>query len=826
MSKRKWHRDLAALAVLVLAALYFFRKAVLFRGVLFLDDLTTLTYPYWHYVAGYVREGGFPLWCPHLFCGYPLVGNIQFGPFYPVNWAFFLTLPTPVALNLAIPAHYLMGAFFMFLYMRSLGTRRGPSVLAALAFVFNGFMLVYHVAPHGVATMIWLPLILCLVQKAQTSGRWRYTLLGGLAMGMQFLAGHFQHSLYIVFALFVCFASDCVGRLTRGRSRRGTLRRCVMTWLIVGAVSLCVFGIQLLPTWELVQLAARSDLTYEHFVQNPRPCLTARRAVEMVLPDFFGTMRTGSVFTYPTYVGVVVMIFAAFAMLCRRDRWTRQHLVLAGLALALAVGPAPLYKALFRFVPGFSMFKDPMRAMFLFIFAASALSGLGLDLLLDAKVFAQRGYRVAVASLLVTLGALSLFALYCVVTTERVPPGESGASIMTGDAYRRHYLGRRLPDFVCFLVLWIGTLIAIGLYRRRKLGRMAFAGVSVGLLLLSLMYYGRNLVPVADEGIHTRVPPLIEQLRAAAPARVLRCLTNEPYLEMTKLYWSGWPFSTDADVVRAGDGLRENIGLRFRLADSFGFSSLPLRRYLELRNGRLDVDPVFDPHLRRPVTNRNLLKLLNCKYLVTSQSLRRVAEGSGCSVEEAAQFVSRYRPYRSSTAMLDDGNRLYRSQDAMARAVLVHDVTVQHDRAQALASIKNPAFDPLHEVILDEELRPRLDASPAGIRLQPESLSPSRMVVEDIEATEDGVLVLMDTYYPGWRAYVDGQPAPIHLANYLFRAVHLPGRDEPRPRQVLLTYEPLSFKLGLLISAVTLALIEAVLVAAALRGKRNRTLAQ
>jgi uncharacterized membrane protein YfhO len=63
-----------------------------------------------------------------------------------------------------------------------------------------------------------------------------------------------------------------------------------------------------------------------------------------------------------------------------------------------------------------------------------------------------------------------------------------------------------------------------------------------------------------------------------------------------------------------------------------------------------------------------------------------------------------------------------------------------------------------------------------------------------------GFLVLTDLYHRGWRARVDGQPAPVYLANFLFRAVSLP----PGPHTVDLVFDPLSIRVGLAISVATL----------------------
>ncbi len=58
-------------------------------------------------------------------------------------------------------------------------------------------------------------------------------------------------------------------------------------------------------------------------------------------------------------------------------------------------------------------------------------------------------------------------------------------------------------------------------------------------------------------------------------------------------------------------------------------------------------------------------------------------------------------------------------------------------------------------------------------------------------------------WYPGWRATVDGAPAPLLRANYAFRAVRL----EPGQHQVHLTFAPRSWRLGLAISGLTLLVL-------------------
>jgi len=69
----------------------------------------------------------------------------------------------------------------------------------------------------------------------------------------------------------------------------------------------------------------------------------------------------------------------------------------------------------------------------------------------------------------------------------------------------------------------------------------------------------------------------------------------------------------------------------------------------------------------------------------------------------------------------------------------------------------------------------------------------------------DGFLFTSEIYYPGWKAYVDGKESKIYQANYVFRAVYL----TPGSHTVVFKYAPLSFKIGLCVSLLTLLFIGA-----------------
>lgn len=69
-------------------------------------------------------------------------------------------------------------------------------------------------------------------------------------------------------------------------------------------------------------------------------------------------------------------------------------------------------------------------------------------------------------------------------------------------------------------------------------------------------------------------------------------------------------------------------------------------------------------------------------------------------------------------------------------------------------------------------------------------------IVCEVEAPTDGYLVLLDSYYPGWKARVDGADAPVLRANYAFRGAAVPAGTH----RVEFRYRPTSFYAGLGIS--------------------------
>ena len=93
----------------------------------------------------------------------------------------------------------------------------------------------------------------------------------------------------------------------------------------------------------------------------------------------------------------------------------------------------------------------------------------------------------------------------------------------------------------------------------------------------------------------------------------------------------------------------------------------------------------------------------------------------------------------------------------------------------------------------------------------------------EIELSNDGAepirrdrwLVLTDTYFPGWRASIDGAATPIYRANGVYRAVRVPAGA----RQATFAYTPRSLRVGSWVSSISLIASIAIPLAARARGR-------
>ena len=149
----------------------------------------------------------------------------------------------------------------------------------------------------------------------------------------------------------------------------------------------------------------------------------------------------------------------------------------------------------------------------------------------------------------------------------------------------------------------------------------------------------------------------------------------------------------------------------------------------------------------------------------------------------------------------DQDIQIYQNENVLPRAFLVYDIVNVSSFDGAMDSLSNLKLD-THRIAVVENLPNELANTINGENqpMQPVAgnaklLSSGELNVE-VNTKSPGLLVVTDQYYPGWQAYIDGEPTPIYAVDGIFRGVFL----EEGVHKIEFKYRPLSFIIGALVS--------------------------
>jgi len=148
---------------------------------------------------------------------------------------------------------------------------------------------------------------------------------------------------------------------------------------------------------------------------------------------------------------------------------------------------------------------------------------------------------------------------------------------------------------------------------------------------------------------------------------------------------------------------------------------------------------------------------------------------------------------------------VYWLNGTVSRAYFASGLKSVSSPQQSLEKLLSPDFPYTNSLILeDPAVAGRAAVAGAGTARILEYQN--QRVLCEVEAGSPGYLVLLDSYYPGWRAYVDGKEVKILAANYAFRAVEVRAGKH----RVEFRYRPRSFYAGLGVTCLAIAFGTAV----------------
>lgn len=311
----------------------------------------------------------------------------------------------------------------------------------------------------------------------------------------------------------------------------------------------------------------------------------------------------------------------------------------------------------------------------------------------------------------------------------------------------------------------MGLVVLLLLFKAGRLRRSLFEILLVALVFFDLSSAHRSyLFPLTPEVISHR--PAVIEAAAEEPARLFYN-HDLSYLHPSSYQFSHRPFAETVASVFAA--LMPNTGV-FRGFDYMqeldALGRKPYDWFLKVAN-KLPPKDLY-----------RLLGILNVKHIV---SLQPLPPGD-------LTLVHHYPEYPAW---------LYRIDRWVPRAYIVPKIVVIQDPRESLTRLASAGFDPLGEVVVEEMLEL---TGPQKFRSQAELLNyTNRQAIIHASLNHPGVLVLADSFYPGWRVYVDGREEKILRANFFFRGVLLPSGEH----RVEFKYQPRWFTIGLYVSLAT-----------------------
>jgi hypothetical protein len=620
--------DVLAVAALILLTIAFFWKMVFTGLILPRGDVFAYFYPYWQYRDVVLRTGHLPLWNPYLFMGAPFLANSQAGVLYPLNWP-MVWLEVTSAVKAAIVLHVALAAAGMYFFSRrTLSLSLLGATLAASTLAFGGYLTAQVEHINQLQGLAWLPWLFWLWDELIARRHIRALFWLGLVLALQLLAGHTQSAFISGVGLGAWALWHAVSRTpaTEGQhSRFPKLHMKIWPMAALAAAALLALGsaaAQLLPTLELTRLSNRSSgLPFDEAVSfSLRPWIAGRA----LLPSYDPTPLFSE---YIGYIGIAALLLALIgAWTRRRDKTTQGLIGLAALGLFLALGAYnPVYWALVKIIPGFSLFRAPARWMILWAFGAAGLAGAGLDVLAGGLDALGRPLRLARMGWL-SLAILGLAAL-------------AFAASLAADNVQ----GATRPGTL-ELVLWavaLGAAYAVigwmlgGTPRSQQTGPTILAALAVLELFLAARSLPYN--HLSDPAAWTSQRPAISTLLAAEqgqspPARFLSLSDTlfDPgdLRELKATYGRYLPEDSVFDFVVATkekEILAPNLPLAWDIPAMDGFDGgvLPTRSYTRFTSLFLDGSKISpDGRLREnlsAVPDLRWLSLANTGWIITDK---------------------------------------------------------------------------------------------------------------------------------------------------------------------------------------------------------------
>ncbi|MCP5120626.1 MAG: hypothetical protein GY953_58275, partial [bacterium] len=339
-------------------------------------DAVDVHYSAQKYFSDAVRAGKLPHWTPYIYSGFPFLADPQTAAWYPLHWPFFLAGVTPKAVQLELLLHCLIALFGTYLLVREYFPRREVAALAAGIYAFSGYFAGHSSDIGNFGAAAWLPLLLLLLRRSILTRRAEWMALAGLLVGLSALLGHFQTTLYSMFAA----GMFCLAHAIEDRKR---LVRALAAPAVASVIGLLIAAVLVLPGLELTGESIRGAMRFSGETNAP---IVPSSLATLLLPNALGAIEgpyegPADITQFYFYAGFLLLPLVAFG--CRKSIVLIPAVALIVPALWYGLGPSGGLYHLLSALPGFANVRAPVQIWFVVALGLALLAAAGFSALLE-----------------------------------------------------------------------------------------------------------------------------------------------------------------------------------------------------------------------------------------------------------------------------------------------------------------------------------------------------------------------------------------------------------------------------------------------------------
>lgn len=713
-----------------------------------LSDAVSLYYPFKSLTADLLKKGELPLWNSYMFGGYPLLANVQAGLLFPTI-IFYLIFSAPYAWTLQVMSQPFLASIFMYLLLRHFKLGRLPSVFGSIVYGFGGSTILWIQWNTQATTSLFLPILILLQDKYLTLRSVKWGALLSFFICLQILAGYLPvlPFTFIALALWFIFRFKSLADLK------------IIFFFFLG---LSLSAIFLLPVFELIRISQR---TIETLLYGS-PFFAPENIINLVAPDFFGNPATGNFWgkgdnmDTTIYAGVTALIFSLVGIKSFFGKpQVRFALCLFVIALLIST-PNPLGIFLYKLGIWGGQSITMNRVNFLLNFSLAILGSYGISLFKNPK---------SVVSLKPAIWVLSAIAglTLGLITSKNMMISISEAAPLIAK------INISLRNLILPIILATTVFLLILVIKKFKWLQAVAIPIFTLVLIFELFRFGLKFNAFSSIDFLYPETPISKFLKQYPHDRVI----------------------AERDIFPA------NMWLPFKISSIQGYDGIyPLKTAKLL--SVIDSDSVdAAPKPRWGLIgnfNSKILDETNTRFLL---AIKRGYEGRATNDGQVAVTI----PGKYKEIFAEGGVAILENTQSLPRVYLTKKAIKASDR-DTLQFLIDADF-PIREISIADNFEYNNDSEEklnANLEYIPVT---NNHVQIKTSSNIDAYLVLLDSFYPGWKASIDGKESTIYRTNYNFRGIVLPKGNHI----VDFIYFPKSLQYGMIISVASLVIIISLL---------------